>query len=77
MRLDNYLPITLANAIYKLLTTCIVPLGMDYIESRKSTSSKQEGSRAERSCARAITRLSLCVEDAISHKKGIVLCYLT
>ena len=36
----------------------------------------QEGFRAERSCDRAITHLGLCVEDAHSHKKDIVLCYL-
>jgi len=33
--LDNYRPITLANAIYKLWTTCVVILATDYIESRK------------------------------------------
>ena len=33
--LENYRPITLANAIYKLWTTCIVILATDYIESRK------------------------------------------
>ena len=30
-RLDNYRPITLANALYKLRTTCIVILATDYI----------------------------------------------
>jgi hypothetical protein len=33
--LDNYSPITLANALYKLWTTCIVMLATDYVESRK------------------------------------------
>jgi hypothetical protein len=33
-RLDNYRPITLAHALYKLWTTCLVTLAMDYIESR-------------------------------------------
>ena len=75
-RLDNYRPITLANALYELWTTCIVILAPDYIESRKILSSEQEGFRAERSCDRAIAHLGLCVEDAHSHKKGIVLCYL-
>ena len=32
--LDNCQPITLANAIYKLWTTCIGILATDYIESR-------------------------------------------
>jgi hypothetical protein len=32
--LDNYRPITLANALYKLWTTCIVMLATDYVESR-------------------------------------------
>ncbi len=34
-QLDNYRPITLTNAIYKLWTTCIVILATDSIESRK------------------------------------------
>ena len=76
IRLDNYRPITLANAIYKLWTTCIVILVTDYIKSRKILSPEQEGFRAERSCDRAITHLGLCVEDTHSHKKDIVLCYL-
>ncbi len=33
--LGDYRPITLANALYKLWTTCIVILATDYIESRK------------------------------------------
>ncbi len=37
---------------------------------------EQEVFRAERSCAGGITHLGLCVEDAHSHKKDIVLCYL-
>jgi hypothetical protein len=74
--LDNYRPITLANALYKLWTTCIGILATDYIESRKILSPEQEGFRAERSCDRAIIHLRLCVEDAHSHKKDIVLCDL-
>jgi hypothetical protein len=34
-KLDNHRNGTLANAIYKLWTTCIVILAMDYIESRQ------------------------------------------
>ena len=75
-RLDYYRPITLANALYKLWTTCVVILATDYIESRKILSSEQEGFRSDRSCERAITHLALCVEDAHSHAKDIVLCYL-
>ena len=75
-KLDNYRPITLANTLYKLWTTCIVIFATDYIESRKIPSPEQEGFRAERSCDIAITRLGLCVEDAHSHKKDIVLYYL-
>jgi len=74
--LDNYRPITLANALYKLWTTCILILATDYIESRKILSPEQEGFRADRSCDRAIMHLGLCVEDARPHKKDIVLCYL-
>ncbi len=55
--LDNYRPITLANALYKLWTTCIVILATVYIESRKILSPEQEGFRTERSCERAITHL--------------------
>ena len=32
---DNYRPITLANALYKLYTTCIFVMAPDYVESRK------------------------------------------
>jgi hypothetical protein len=74
--LDNYHPITLVNALYKLRTTCIVTLTTDYIEARKILSPEQEGFRADRSCSRAITHLSLCVEDEHSYKKDMVLCYL-
>ncbi len=74
--MDNYRPITLANAIYKLWTICIVILATDYIESRNILSPKQEGFQADISCARAVTHLSLCVEDAHTSKKDIVLCYL-
>ena len=51
-------------------------LSTDYIESRNILSPEQEGFRTERSCDRAITHLGLCVEDAHSHKKKIVLCFL-
>jgi hypothetical protein len=54
----------------------IVTLATDYIHSRKILSPEQEGFRADYSRARAVTHLSLCMEDAHSHKKGIVLCYL-
>ena len=74
--LDNYRSITLANAIYKLWTTCIGILATDYIESRKILSPKQEGFRADRSCAKAVTHLSLCVEDAHTSKTDIIMCYL-
>ena len=39
-------------------------------------SSEQEGFRKDRSCARAVTNLHLCIEDTHSHKKDMVLCYL-
>ena len=60
-RLENYRPITLTNALHKLWTTCIVTLSTDYIEARKILSPEQEGFRADRSCSRTITHLSLCV----------------
>jgi hypothetical protein len=49
---------------------------MDYTESRKFLSPEKEGFRANCICARAVTYLSLCVEDAHSYKKNIVLCYI-
>jgi hypothetical protein len=75
-RLDNYRLITLVNALYKLWTACIVILATEYIKSRKTLSPKLEGFKADRSCERAITHVGLSVEDAHSHKKDIVLCYL-
>ena len=74
--MDNYRPITLANALYKIWTTFIATLATDYIETRKIFSPVKEGFRADRSCSRAIIHLNLCVEAAHSHKKDIVLCYL-
>jgi hypothetical protein len=68
-RLDNYRPITLANALCKLWTTYIVILDTDYIESHKIPSAEQEGFIYDRSCERAITHLALCVEDVHSHKR--------
>jgi hypothetical protein len=53
-----------------------VTLATDYIKSRKILCPEQEGFRADRSCARVITHSSLCVENAHSHTKDIVLCYL-
>ena len=75
-RLDNCRPITLVKALYTLWTTCIVILATDYIESSEFLSPEQEGFKADRSCDRPITHLGLCVVDAHSHKKDIVICYL-
>jgi len=36
---------------------------------------EQEGFRVDYSCARAVTHLSICVEDTHSYKKDIILCY--
>ncbi len=47
--LDNYRPITLANALYKLCTKCIVMLATNYVEIRKILSPEQEGFRTDRS----------------------------
>ena len=74
--MNNYHPIILVSPLYKLWTTCIVILATDYIEARKILSPEQEGSRAERSCSRAIVHLSLRAEGAHTHKKDIILCYL-
>ena len=49
---------------------------MDYIEANKIISPEQEDFRPGRSCSRAITRLSLCIEDAYTHNKNILLAYL-
>ena len=74
--MDNCRSITLARALHKLWTTCIVTLATVYIEARNILSPEHEGFRADRSCSRAITHLSLCVEDAHSHMKVNDLCYL-
>jgi len=51
-------------------------MATDYVESRKILSHEQEGFRTYRSCSRAITHLGLCIEDAHTHNKGIVLYYM-
>jgi hypothetical protein len=51
-------------------------LATDYVENRKILSPEHEGFRMDRSGARAITHLGLCIEDAHTHNKDIVLCYL-
>jgi hypothetical protein len=38
--LDNYRPITLAHALYKPWTTCIVMMATEYVESIKSSAKK-------------------------------------
>jgi hypothetical protein len=74
--LDHYRPITLANVSYKLWASCLAILSMDYIEANKIISPEQEGFRPGRSCSRAITHLSLCIEDAHTHNKDIHIAYL-
>jgi len=49
---------------------------MDYIEANKIISPEQEGFRLGRSCSRAITHLGLCIEDAHTHNKDILIAYL-
>jgi hypothetical protein len=49
---------------------------MDYIEANKVISPEQEGFRPGRYFSRAITHLSLCIEDAHTHNKDILLAYL-
>jgi hypothetical protein len=75
-KLDNYCPITLANAIYTLLTTCNATMPMKRIESRKIMNHEQEECRVDRRRARAVTHLGLCVENAPTRDNDIVLCYL-
>jgi hypothetical protein len=71
--LDNYIPITLANVLYEIWASCLAILAMDYIEANKNSSTEQEGSRLDRSCSRAITHPSLCIEDAHTHNKDILI----
>jgi hypothetical protein len=49
---------------------------MDYIEANKIISPEQEGFLLGRSCSRAITHLSLCIEDANTHNQDIQIEYL-
>jgi len=67
---------TLANVLYKLWASCLAILAMDYIEADKIISPEQEGLRPGRSCSRAITHLSLCIEDAHIHNMDILIAYL-
>ena len=72
LNLDNYRPITLANRLYKLWTTCLTILATDYVEFHKIASPEPEGFRAKRSCSRAIAHLDLCIEDAHVHSKDVL-----
>jgi hypothetical protein len=49
---------------------------MDYIESNIIISPEHEGFRQGRFCSRAITHLSLIIEDAHSQNKDILIAYL-
>ncbi len=51
-------------------------LGTDYVENWKIFCPEQGDFRVDRSCARAINHLGLCVYDSHTHNKDIVLCYL-
>ena len=46
------------------------------IEANKIISPEQESFCLGRSCSRAITHLSPCIEDAHTHNKDIMLAYL-
>jgi hypothetical protein len=74
--LNNYRPIALAFALYKLWTSCLHILASDFVQAHKILSSEQEGFRAQRSCSRAITHLGLCIEDDHTHNKDVLLAYL-
>jgi hypothetical protein len=74
--LYSYIPITLANVLYKLWASCLAILAMDYIEANKIISPEQEGFRPGRSCSRAITHLNICIEDVHTHNRDILLAYL-
>jgi hypothetical protein len=75
--LANYRPIiTLASVIYKLWTSCLAILAVDYAKAHEIFCPEQEGFRSDRSCSRAITHLGLCNEDAHMHHQDILLCYL-
>jgi hypothetical protein len=49
---------------------------MDYVETHKIASPEQEGFRANRSCSRAKAHLSLCIENAHTYGKDILITHL-
>ena len=49
---------------------------MEYVKAHKTNSPEQEGFREDRSCSRAITHLSLCLGDAHTHNKDILIAHL-
>jgi hypothetical protein len=75
LNLENFRPITLVNALFKLWATCLTILATDYVESHKIASLEQEGFRVGRSCSRAIPHLNLCIEDAHRHNKDTLLAF--
>ena len=71
------LSIALAPILYKLWASCQTILASNYVESHKILNSpEQEGFRWRRSTARAILHLLLGIEDAHTHNKDILICYL-
>jgi hypothetical protein len=75
LNLDNYRPIKLANALYKLWATCLAILATDYVESHKIASQQQEGFRAGHSCSMAVIHLNPFIEYKHIHNKDILLAY--
>jgi len=74
--LTNYRSIALALAHHILWTSCLNILASDFVEAYKVLSPQQEGFKSQRSCSKAITHLDLCIEDAHTHDKYVLLAYL-
>jgi hypothetical protein len=73
---NNYRPIAVHRAIYKLWTKIITEITQNYLDEHNILSHPQEGFRRGRSTAQAAQQLVLALEDAKTHKQTLYLTKL-
>ena len=76
IHLANYRPIALANTIYKLYTSTLTILLMNYGEQHRLLHFSQEGFRPQRNTSRQIQTIIAALEDAKLTTQDIYLTYI-